>query len=212
MLHTQDRSPRSRLPQDKRREQLMDATIDVVAEHGLAGVTLGKVAERADLTAAMVNFHFETKQDLLDATLARLTAEMTENLDRAAERGDGSAIATLVELADSAFDPVVFSPEKLATLEAFWGAGVSNSHYMATCAATTEDYEKRLCALFDRLADATGTAIDTRVASLGLIGLIDVMWWRIMAERMTVGDAKRDCRKYIANLFPAYAAVLPNAR
>lgn len=212
MHATQERSHRSRLPQDTRREQLMDATIDVIAEHGLSNLTLGKVAERAGLTAAMVNFHFETKQDLLDATLARLAAEMTENLDRAVERGAGSPAATLVALAESAFDPVVFSNEKVAALEAFWGAGVSSPDYFSVCSATARDFEDRICAEFDRLAETAGSAIDTRVASLGLVGLVDILWWRIMSQQSGAAEAKRNCRRYLANMFPSQIEELPGVR
>ncbi len=190
----------------------MDATIETIAGHGLSSLTLGKVAERAGLTAAMVNFHFETKQDLLDATLARLAAEMTDSLDRAMEEGAGSPAATLVALADSAFDPVVFSNDKVAALEAFWGAGTASPDYFSVCTATARDFEDRVCAQFDRLADAAGSAIDTRVASLGLVGLVDILWWRILSGRCTPADARRNCRRYLANLFPSQIEELPGVR
>jgi AcrR family transcriptional regulator len=164
MLDAPARPPRTRLPQDKRREQLMDAALSAIAECGLTKVTLGKVAERAGLTAGMVNFHFETKQDLLEATLARQAAEMLENLDKGIERSNGSPAAALTAMVIAAFDPRVFSEEKLTVLQAFWGAGSANPHYMAICKQSAAAFRDRSGVQFDRLAEATGATLDTRVA------------------------------------------------
>ena len=59
----------------ERRRQLIDATVMAIAEHGLSGLTLAKVAVRAGLTAASVNFHFTSKDALLQETLRHLADE-----------------------------------------------------------------------------------------------------------------------------------------
>ncbi len=212
MLNTLDGSPRTRLPQDMRREQLMDATIGVIAEHGLTNVTLHRIAERAGLTAGMVNFHFETKQDLLDATLARQATEMIEDLDKAIEGSNGSAVAALVALVRAAFDPHVFSPDKLTAVQAFWGAGSANPGYMAICKQTSDTFHNRVRSQLDRLAGKTGAVLDTRVATMAFTGLVDLQWWRIMAGECTVQDATEDCLIYLENLFPGTFSDFKDAR
>jgi len=212
MLDTLDRQPRTRLPQDTRREQLMDATIGVIAEHGLTNVTLSKVAERAGLTAGMVNFHFETKQDLLDATLARQGADMLKGVDDAIEGSNGSAVAALAALVDAAFDPHVFSQDKLTALQAYWGAGSANTHYMAICKQTSGAFHDAVRSQLDRLSEATAAPLDTRVATMAFTGLIDLQWWRIMAGECTVKDATDDCLTYLENLFPGTFSSFKDAR
>src|SRR5262245_10309114 len=54
---------------DVRRLQLIEATIDVMARKGYAGTTMADVAKQAGLSSGIVNFHFETKENLLAETL-----------------------------------------------------------------------------------------------------------------------------------------------
>jgi AcrR family transcriptional regulator len=51
------------------RKKLIETTVDIIAEGGLAKVTLPKVAERAGLSRGISNFHFISKDNLLLETL-----------------------------------------------------------------------------------------------------------------------------------------------
>ena len=57
-------------PRDaRRRGQLIQATIESIARHGLSGTTMARVAQAAGLSTGIVNFYFQTKDALLLATL-----------------------------------------------------------------------------------------------------------------------------------------------
>ncbi|WIX34402.1 TetR family transcriptional regulator [Salinicola sp. JS01] len=58
-----------RLPYGEGREALMAATIDIVAEKGLRGVTYRAVAGRARVNHTLVTHHFGSIQGLLAATM-----------------------------------------------------------------------------------------------------------------------------------------------
>ena len=53
---------------DARRLLLIEATINAISTHGLSNITLAKIAGLVGLTAATVNFYFDSKQSLLLAT------------------------------------------------------------------------------------------------------------------------------------------------
>jgi AcrR family transcriptional regulator len=63
---------RQKLATDVRREQLTDATLAVVAEHGLRGLSLAVVARRVGLTPSAIYRHFASKDAMLDAVLDRI--------------------------------------------------------------------------------------------------------------------------------------------
>jgi AcrR family transcriptional regulator len=63
---------REKLHTEVRREQLTDATLAVVADHGLRGLSLAAVARRVGLTPSAIYRHFASKDALLDAVLERL--------------------------------------------------------------------------------------------------------------------------------------------
>ncbi len=70
------------LSSDERREVLLDVTRDLLAEGGPRAVSMGTVAERAEVTRALVYKHFDNKHDLLSAVYQR----EAKKLDRAIRR------------------------------------------------------------------------------------------------------------------------------
>lgn len=121
MLDRPIRPQRERRSQEERRMQLLDATMEAIARHGLSNVTLEKVAKLAGLTAGMVNFHFTSKHDLLAATLARLADEHRRACEAAIALHPGVPLDALLALLAVSFDPKIASPVKLAVWTAFWG-------------------------------------------------------------------------------------------
>ncbi|UYB38362.1 TetR/AcrR family transcriptional regulator [Streptomyces sp. Je 1-4] len=70
-----------------RREQLIDATIDVISTRGYPATSLSAIAERAGLSKAAVLYHFSSKDKLtraaLEQVMERFSAYVTERLARA---------------------------------------------------------------------------------------------------------------------------------
>src|SRR3954467_7016212 len=60
---------------ETRRQQLIDATIDSLAKRGYSETTMADVADGAGLSRGIVNFHFESKEKLLIATLQFMADE-----------------------------------------------------------------------------------------------------------------------------------------
>lgn len=63
---------REKLHTEVRRDQLADATLAVVADHGLRGLSIAAVARRVGLAPSAIYRHFAGKDAMLDAVLERL--------------------------------------------------------------------------------------------------------------------------------------------
>ncbi|MBQ0866509.1 TetR family transcriptional regulator C-terminal domain-containing protein [Streptomyces sp. A73] len=59
------------LHHDRRRTQIADAVLDVVAERGLPAVSLTEVAAQADVSPGRVQHYFPTKRKLIEAAFDR---------------------------------------------------------------------------------------------------------------------------------------------
>jgi TetR/AcrR family transcriptional regulator, regulator of biofilm formation and stress response len=57
------------------RDALLDATVRVIAEHGLRGLTYRRVAATAGTTHALVSYHFGSRDALILEAAARANAE-----------------------------------------------------------------------------------------------------------------------------------------
>lgn len=136
------RGPRKK-PRAARREQLIEATIEVLAENGYARTTLSDVARRAGLSHGLVNFHFQSKDLLLAETLAYLSDEYRLVWTRALMEAGPNPAAQIDALIRADFTPAIFTPARLAAWVAFWGEAQSRPLYQSYCGAKDEDHAAR---------------------------------------------------------------------
>ena len=61
------RSGTSRLPGIKRKSQILSETLRLVAEHGLAGTSMSRIAEAVGISNAALYRHFASREDMLIA-------------------------------------------------------------------------------------------------------------------------------------------------
>lgn len=80
-------APRRRLSVDRRRDELIEAALDLLSQRGPDEVSVDDVAQAAGASRALVYHYFGTKQELYAAALSKAAAELTRRLSQV-ERGD----------------------------------------------------------------------------------------------------------------------------
>lgn len=133
-----------KLSREARRGQLIEATIEVLAERGFARTTLSDVASRASLSHGLVNFHFHSKELLLAETLSYLSEEYRENWMQALAQAEPTPAGRLDALLRATLAPAIFTPSRLAAWVAFWGEAQSRPLYQAQCGMNDDDYAGRM--------------------------------------------------------------------
>ncbi|QUH06011.1 TetR family transcriptional regulator [Saccharopolyspora erythraea] len=63
--------PRSRRFDPERRTRIVDATLELIAEEGVAGTSHRKIAARADVPLGSMTYHFESMDELLWESFSR---------------------------------------------------------------------------------------------------------------------------------------------
>ncbi|MGH2952094.1 MAG: TetR/AcrR family transcriptional regulator [Solirubrobacterales bacterium] len=91
------------MPRSERRDQLLDATLKLIAEHGYGGVSMEAVAREAEIAKTVVYDAFGNKRDLLRALFEREQERVL------------SAIAEAVPKPPLADDPVAILVDSIAT-------------------------------------------------------------------------------------------------
>jgi AcrR family transcriptional regulator len=72
---------RGRRSVDERREQLIDATLGIIASDGLAAATTRRITDEAGLALGAFHYAFRSKDELLRAVIQRFTDEITGVMD-----------------------------------------------------------------------------------------------------------------------------------
>ncbi len=150
--------PRRKLSRDARRVQLMEATLEVMAQRGYARTTLTEVANQAGLSHGLVNFHFQTKEKLLTETLLYLAEEYRQNWLTALQAAGPSPAERLDALIRADFNPDICTPAKLSAWCSFWGEAQSRPMYQECCGSNDQIYNDQMAAICDQLLKEAGTS------------------------------------------------------
>ncbi|RED44654.1 TetR family transcriptional regulator C-terminal domain-containing protein [Aestuariispira insulae] len=200
-----DKSATSSRIQAERRKQLIEATMTVIADHGLSNVTLAKVAGEAGLTAAMVNFHFSNKDSLLLETLKFVSDEFNEQHDKAIQNAKGDPIQALNDVIDVQFDDRLSDPRRLTVWYAFWGESQAREEYQQVCGESDRADEAAFLELFRALIRLEGKPeLDPEALSLAFQGMLDYLWQGLLVtqEQNSREMRKQQCRAFLASIFP----------
>jgi TetR/AcrR family transcriptional repressor of bet genes len=187
-----------------RRQQLIDSTLDSIAKRGFSETTMANVADGAGLSRGIVNFHFQSKKTLLEATLQFLAEEYRAAWRHALDRAGTDPAERLLALMMTDFDPVICNRKKLAVWFAFFGEAKSRPTYMNLCATRDREHWEAVCGLCREIlagGDYRGRNAET-IAS-GLSAVLDGLWLDMLLSPTTFDrDAARQVvDDYLASVF-----------
>jgi betaine-aldehyde dehydrogenase len=106
--------------EDTRRRQLVDVTIDSLAELGYVGTTLAQIAVRAGVSPGLVAHYFGDKDGLLDAAFRSLARRVGDQV-RARLRQVSTPRARIQAVIDANLAPEEFEQRTGTAWLAFWG-------------------------------------------------------------------------------------------
>jgi betaine-aldehyde dehydrogenase len=107
-------------PEETRRCQLIEVTIDSLAELGYVGTTLAQIAGRAGVSPGLVAHYFGDKDGLLDAAFRSLTRRVGDQV-RARLRQSSTPRARIQAVIDANLAPEEFEQRTGTAWLAFWG-------------------------------------------------------------------------------------------
>ncbi|OQM74312.1 transcriptional regulator BetI [Manganibacter manganicus] len=191
---------------ETRQLQLIEATIDSLAKRGYSDTTMADVADGAGLSRGIVNFHFESKDKLLVATLQHMYDEYAAHWRNALHKAGDDAARQLQALVSADFDRSICNKRKLAAWCAFWGEAKSRPTYQALSGARDRAYQGTIVTLCGRLKAEAGYAYEPVEMALALSAMLEGLWLRLMmgAEDVTRESALNGANAFLASVFPRH--------
>jgi TetR/AcrR family transcriptional repressor of bet genes len=102
-----------------RRKALIDATISAIGQRGSLDVTMSEIAGRAGVSSALAHHYFGAKDELLQATMRHLLAELNSDMRKALPAAGSPRERVSVAIAVN-FSDKQFQPETIAAWLAFY--------------------------------------------------------------------------------------------
>lgn len=197
---------RTRASKEARREQLVEATLNVIARKGLNAVTLADVSDEAGLSRGIVNFHFESKENLLFAALTSLSREYDENWRRELAAVEGGAAERMRALTLADLSEAVCAPSKLAAWFGFFGAAASRPDYLDLCWAKDDAYLNVLTQTCTELDREGEYGHDPARIATAIYAMQEGLWLRLMLGKAELSreDALATALSMLGTLFPRH--------
>jgi AcrR family transcriptional regulator len=121
--------------EERRRQDLIEATLGCVAEHGIEGATVRAIALRAGVTAGLIRHYFPGKEELLQAAYATIVERMTaQALASLRETGRTPAARLAAFVAANLTPPIVD-----ARVFSLWAGFIGRAHADPALSAVHRD-------------------------------------------------------------------------
>lgn len=179
---------------EHRRNELIDAAIASIAEYGLSDTTLATIADRAGVSPGLVNHYFDGKEQLLEATLRRLTKDLALTIRRLTPP-DPTPKQRLHAIIDGCLTPEHLRPGAMLAWHSLWSNIPTNPRFAGFQRTINRRYRSNMMfALRQMLPTERATEV-----YLGLFAMIDGFWLRqvIDPDSFDIGAARRICREYL---------------
>lgn len=136
---------------DKRKQQLMDATIATIAKRGIVDTTITHVSEAANLSRGIINFYFDSKEKMLRESLAYLLAEQTTCWQSALQASEkASAEDKITAMFRAMMSDKLCSVRRLSALVAFLGHAGTHAPYARQLNIADDAFVKQLKSLWQQ--------------------------------------------------------------
>ena len=160
-------------PEDVRRRQLIDATVDTMAEFGFAATTLALIGQRAGVSPGLIPHYFADKDGLLEATLRSLASDLARGLS-ARLRAARTPRERVQAVIDATLAPEQFEPRICGVWLAFWGQVPHSSRLKRI----QQVYQRRMLSSLRHALKLIVPANEAERIARGVAAMIDGLWLR----------------------------------
>lgn len=192
-----------------RRQQLIDATIESIAKHGLSATTMATITKVAKLSHGIVNFHFRNKDTLLIETIGYLADQHHDLWRKMYAKTGSSPKEKLSALVEADFHPHVCNRKNLTVWFAFYGEQKYRAAYRERCGPIDSDRIAETTQLCRLIKEEGGyDNVDPSMFAQSLEAFNDGLWLNILLYPKTFSrqQARNDCFAYLAAFFPQHFA------
>ena len=187
-----------------RRQQLIDATIESVAQKGLQATTINSISKNAGMSSGIISHYFGGKQGLIEATVRYLLSNLKDDL---ISKVDEKTTPTqrLMFIVESNFALVQQRKDTTRTWLSFWAQSMHDKELHRLQNVNSKRLQSNLTVSFKQLMPlAQATLADELTAAM-----IDGLWLRAVLSQSDENQFKHSeslAKNYVHSLIKQYGA------
>lgn len=187
-----DRRKFRREGEERRREALIAATLELVAEGGIGAATTRAIADRAGVTAGLVGHYFATKEELTRAAFADLMVRLADLSREAAEEAGSDPVARLAAYVTASFRPPVLEPMRISLWAGFINLVRQDAEIRAIHHATYLRYRDQLQDLIMAIPGFSDPEV-ARPLAIACNAVIDGLWMEggLLPDAFSTGELEQ---------------------
>tara|TARA_R110000737_G_scaffold18734_1_gene36779 strand:+ start:96 stop:719 length:624 start_codon:yes stop_codon:yes gene_type:complete len=190
--------------QPVRRQQLIDATIESVAEFGLQATTINRISKKAGLSSGIISHYFAGKQGLIEATVRYLLSNLKKVLI------EGLTPTTTPEqrlmlIIEANFSRLQQQSETTKTWLSFWSQSMHDYELHRLQIVNSRRLFSNLACSFKQLMSDD----DAKLAAQLCAAMIDGLWLRAVLSKSDENEFEHcEClaKSYVNSLIKQYGA------
>ena len=190
----QDRRPYRREAEDKRRDDLITAALDLVAEGGAQAATVRAIADRAGVSPGLIRHYFATKGDLTREAYRSLMARMIADTAASLTRAPDDPLARLAGFVATTLRPPVVDPVAVGLWAGFLHDVRRDPALRDVHAASYLGFRDLLQALIaDLPRDVSPDQQQLRAEAIACNAVIDGLWLEgsVLPDAFAPGEIER---------------------
>ncbi|WP_105171928.1 transcriptional regulator BetI [Pseudoalteromonas sp. T1lg24] len=185
-----------------RRQQLIDATLNSVAELGLKATTINTISKRAGLSSGIISHYFGSKNGLIEATVRYLLTSLKSSLISKIDENI-SQQQRLMLIVEANFSVVQKQAHVTKTWLSFWAESMHDEQLHRLQAVNAKRLYSNLLYSFKTLLPYE-QALQAATLSAAMI---DGLWLRAVltkANEAEFSNAELLAKNYVNSLIPVY--------
>jgi TetR/AcrR family transcriptional repressor of bet genes len=189
-----------------RREHLIAATLNCLAEYGVEGASVRRIAAAAQISVGLINHHYKRLDDLVAEAYRFLATDILRQIMAEVAQAGPDPRRRLRAFFETSFSPTVLDPRLLSAWIVFWSM-IQHSEVMRAVQTETNGEYRR--AVEDMLAAFAARhprrgLVDIRLAGISLTALLDGLWiaWGLNAAAFDPRDGIAICEAWLDERWP----------
>lgn len=187
-----------------RRQQLIDATIESVAQKGLQATTINSISKNAGMSSGIISHYFGGKQGLIEATVRYLLSNLKDDLINKVDENT-TATQRLMFIVESNFALVQQRKDTTRTWLSFWAQSMHDKELHRLQNVNSKRLQSNLTVSFKQLMPLAQATLAAELTA----AMIDGLWLRAVLSQSNENQFKHSeslAKNYVHSLIKQYGA------